>query len=133
MPSKNSNQEKEVLISNYDSTDDSSIDSNDFEEENTNFYLLRKQNLSVSNTESKLDISVWKIIQINRPEWAYLAMGVLGAAIHGISMSFYAIVFGETMGLLEEPFEEDVYHLNNILALVNISEKSICSFLPPNR
>ena len=66
------------------------------------------------------EISVRKIMKMNQPEWGYIALGVVGAVMLGVSTPIYAIVFGEIMGLLDQSLDEDVYHLNDVYAFVSL-------------
>ena len=66
------------------------------------------------------EISIRKIMKMNQPEWGYIALGVVGAVMFGVSTPIYAIVFGEIMGLLDHSLEEDVYHLNDVYAFVSL-------------
>lgn len=72
-----------------------------------------------SGNDENADISMWEILKMNKPEWVYILLGVVGAVILGLSTPFYAIVFGELMSLLDQSLNEDVNRLNNILALVS--------------
>ena len=65
------------------------------------------------------DVSMWKILKLNKPEWEYITLGVIGSAILGMSTPVYAMVYGELMGLLDPALPEDeAQQLNNTLALV---------------
>lgn len=124
-------EEQRVFISTTDLTDENSSESESTLclNDDMSIGLLKRPKTGGLNAELRSsvkndirrDISMWKIIQMNGPEWIYLVFGVLGAAIHGISFPIGAIVFGETMGLLDQNLKEDVLHLTNNLALVNIS------------
>lgn len=80
---------------------------------------------SDSSTWKKLkgksdEISIRKIMRMNKPEWLYITLGVTGSVIQGLSTPIYAYVFGEIMGLLDQSLDEDVQQLNNTLALVSL-------------
>ncbi|KAI9561748.1 ABC protein [Daphnia sinensis] len=65
------------------------------------------------------DVSIWKIFKLNKPEWAYITLGVIGSTILGLSTPVYAMVYGELMGLLDPSLQqEEAQHLNDILALI---------------
>ncbi|XP_057376289.1 ATP-dependent translocase ABCB1-like [Daphnia carinata] len=65
------------------------------------------------------DVSIWKIFQLNKPEWGYITLGVIGSTILGLSTPVYAMVYGELMGLLDPSLQqEEAQHLNDILALI---------------
>ncbi|CAG0893493.1 unnamed protein product [Darwinula stevensoni] len=57
--------------------------------------------------DKKLQISVWRIMKMNSPEWPYILVGVISAAAMGASMPVYAILFGDVLGTLSiaEPDE----------------------------
>ena len=78
--------------------------------------------------EAESDISIWKLISLNKPEWKYILLGVVGSVIMGLSTPVYAIVFGELMGLLDQSLQEDVQHLNNILGLVMSTDNYVDVF-----
>ncbi len=68
--------------------------------------------------EIERDISIWMMLRMSKPEWKYIAIGGIGSFILGLSAPIYAIVFGEIMGLLHQPLQENVQRQNNLLALV---------------
>ena len=76
-----------------------------------------QQSIERDNDVDK-DVSIWRILRMNKPEWVYITLGVIGATIQGLSTPVYAMIFGELMGLLDPSLEGDAMHMNNILALV---------------
>lgn len=65
------------------------------------------------------DVSIWKIFKLNKPEWGYITLGVIGSTLLGLSTPVYAMVYGELMGLLDPSLkQEEAQHLNDILALI---------------
>lgn len=48
------------------------------------------------------ETSTWQILKWNAPEWHYIALGILGSAMVGVSTPIYAINYGELMGLLSD-------------------------------
>lgn len=77
-----------------------------------------QQHLPLQNLD--VDVSIWKIFKLNKPEWGYITLGVIGSILLGLSTPVYAMVYGELMGLLDPSLQQDeAQHLNNILALVN--------------
>lgn len=68
--------------------------------------------------ENEVHISLWKMLLMNRPEWNYIALGVIGSTIFGLSTVVSTVAYGEAMGLLDQSLQQDVHHLNNVIALV---------------
>ncbi len=79
--------------------------------------------------KNEIDISFWKILLLNKPEWKYLVLGVVGSIILGLSTPVYAIFYGEVMGLLDLTLQQDATHLNNVIALVIYKRKYEINFL----
>jgi ATP-binding cassette subfamily B (MDR/TAP) protein 1 len=76
--------------------------------------------LPLQSANKDTDVSMWKILKLNKPEWEYITLGVIGSAILGMSTPVYAMVYGELMGLLDPALPEDeAQQLNNTLALVH--------------
>ena len=78
------------------------------------FEVSEKSNYKIDET----DISLWKIIQFNKPEWCYIALGVFGSLLMGLSTPMYAIVYGYTMGILDELDADVVRRQKNFYALM---------------
>ncbi|CAL4059023.1 unnamed protein product, partial [Meganyctiphanes norvegica] len=55
--------------------------------------------------EIPAEVPLMKILSMNSPEWLYITVGVIGSAIQGSCMPFYAILFGDVLGslALEDP------------------------------
>ena len=53
----------------------------------------------VSMTE-KTEVTLMEIMRMNKQEWPYITVGVIGSAIVGLSTPIYAILFSEVMGVL---------------------------------
>ncbi len=84
------------------------------------------QNLFRDDSRStKSDISIWRMMRMNKPEWEYIVIGGIGSILLGLSAPVYAIVFGEIMGLLDQSMQEDVQRFNNLLALVILTNSFI--------
>jgi hypothetical protein len=85
--------------------------------------------LPLQSVDKEKDISMWKILKLNKPEWEYITLGVIGSAILGMSIPIYAMVYGELMGLLDPSLPlDEAQQLNNTLALVKLFDP-ICSKL----
>jgi len=41
------------------------------------------------------DVSAWKLIRLNSPEWVWLLMGFIGCAVFGSVMPIFAYFYGE--------------------------------------
>lgn len=41
------------------------------------------------------DVSAWKLMRLNSPEWAWLLMGFFGCAVFGSVMPIFAYFYGE--------------------------------------
>ena len=79
--------------------------------------------LQVANEKSPIETdetitSLWRIFQYNRPEWYYIALGVFGSSLMGLSTPIYAIVYGRTMGILDELDLDVVRQQKNFYALM---------------
>lgn len=84
---------------------------------------LSSDNSTLKNFKGNNDVSIQKILRMNKPEWVYITLGVIGSVIQGLSTPIYAYVFGEIMGLLDQSLDEDVQQLNNTLAIVSLVTK----------
>lgn len=86
-------------------------------EEKTN--ISTQQSLPLQSVNKDKDISMWEILKLNKPEWVYITLGVIGSALLGLSTPVYAMVYGELMGLLDPSLPVDeAKQSNNTLALV---------------
>lgn len=57
--------------------------------------------------EDAVDISILKILKLNAPEWPYILLGVLGAAVMGLSTPVYAILWGNIIGVLKPSYTDE--------------------------
>ena len=78
-------------------------------------------NKEVTTEADETDVSLWKIIQLNRPEWNYLAFGIVGSLIMGLSTPIYSIVFGKTLGILDGLDVDVLRNQSNIYALIYVA------------
>ena len=62
------------------------------------FYFLETAN--INEKEEKYKISFTQILRLNYPEWRYLIVGVIAAAILGASFPLWAILFGDFFGVI---------------------------------
>ena len=105
------------------------IDKND--DSNTNLPQLETGVVTIQSSESinnhdqsdekqfkETDISIWTLLQLNQPEWKYIAFGIIGSAIMGLNAPVYGIIYGEVLGLFDHSLQKDVHRLNNMYALV---------------
>ena len=53
------------------------------------------------------DVELSEIMQMNRPEWNYITLGVIGSALVGLSAPAYAIIFGNVLGVLRPAATEE--------------------------
>lgn len=71
-------------------------------------------NNNISIEDSTLDhtnspeVSIWRILEMNRQEHIQVLLGLAGSAMLGITTPLYSVVFGEVMGLLGQPEAEDI-------------------------
>jgi hypothetical protein len=80
-----------------------------------------QQPLPLQSVNKDKDISMWEILKLNKPEWEYITLGVIGSAILGLSTPVYAMVYGELMGLLDPSLPvNEAQQSNNTLALVKL-------------
>ena len=49
------------------------------------------------------NVSLMKIIRMNKSEWPFIVIGVLGSIVVGLSTPLYAILFSEVFGALASP------------------------------
>ncbi|KAG8222229.1 hypothetical protein J437_LFUL001427 [Ladona fulva] len=59
-------------------------------------------------------ISMFEIIKMNKPEWPYILAGAVTSGIMGCSMPVFAIIFGDILGVLSKPTEQEVRDGSNI-------------------
>ena len=86
-----------------------------------NLDCVKDQFRNNSKKEKASNISTWTLLRLNKPEWKYITLGVIGSVIMGLSGPIYGIIFGEVLGLLDLS-QQDVQHLNNMYTLVTYIE-----------
>nr|QST14979.1 ABCB1-1 protein [Diaphanosoma celebensis] len=66
------------------------------------------QESSDSGSEDEPEnVSIFKILRLNKPEWPYIAVGVVGSVLVGLSTPAYAIMFSEVLNSLSNENAED--------------------------
>ncbi|XP_046633239.1 ATP-dependent translocase ABCB1-like isoform X2 [Daphnia pulicaria] len=55
---------------------------------------------AVSAQSEDIDVSLMDIMRMNRKEWHFIVVGVIGSAIVGLSTPVFAILFSEVLGVL---------------------------------
>nr|XP_058909929.1 bile salt export pump isoform X2 [Kogia breviceps] len=50
---------------------------------------------------------VWRILKVNAPEWPYMLVGAVGAAVNGTVTPFYAFFFSQILGTFSIPDKEE--------------------------
>ena len=92
-------------------------------QEETEVEYLNHVGLQITKENSPADTnttrtSLWDIFHYMQPEWYYLALGVFGSFLMGLSTPVYAIVFGRTIKILGE-LDIDVVHVQkDVCALI---------------
>ena len=64
------------------------------------------------------NVSIFDIVRLNKPEWPYIAVGVLGSAIVGLSTPAYAILFSEVISSLSDPNAENARETADFYSLL---------------
>nr|CAG4650007.1 EOG090X02PU [Sida crystallina] len=87
--------------------------------------VRRSSRISASHSKKKLakvdevpDVSLMEILKLNRTEWPYITLGVLGSVIVGLSTPAYAILFSEVLGTLSKPDQEEARSQSNFYSLL---------------
>jgi len=75
-------------------------------------------NENITTESDDAEVSLWNILQYNRPEWKYIALGVFGSFIMGLSTPIYAIIFGKTLGILDNLDADVLRKQSNFYALI---------------
>ncbi|XP_060520271.1 ATP-dependent translocase ABCB1-like [Cylas formicarius] len=88
---------EELLEKNYQR------ESTEVEDEDSNIKLVKEE---LTDVDQDVDIfvkkaSIWSIVKMNAPEWFYLIVGSIGAALMGCSMPIFAVIFGSILQVLE--------------------------------
>uniref|UniRef100_A0A1A9X3Q1 ABC-type xenobiotic transporter n=1 Tax=Glossina brevipalpis TaxID=37001 RepID=A0A1A9X3Q1_9MUSC len=53
--------------------------------------------------EKKYEVSFSRIMRLNAPEWPYIALGCVGAVLHGATFPAWAIFFGDFFAIMSSP------------------------------
>ena len=67
------------------------------------------------------EVSLWKMLQYNRPEWTYIGLGILGSFMMGVSTPIYSVVFGYNQGILDGLDVDVLRDQSNFYALMYVS------------
>lgn len=67
--------------------------------------------------KNKLSISVWKVMQWNRPEISYIIIGSISSIVMGSAMPVFGLVFGEVIEVLFHPDSDYVREQTNLFSL----------------
>ncbi|RVE58009.1 hypothetical protein OJAV_G00205110 [Oryzias javanicus] len=79
---------------------------------------LEENSLENNANEPKESASVARILKYNRPEWPYMLLGSLGAAINGSVNPIYAVLFSQILGTFAIPdLDEQRRQINGICLL----------------
>lgn len=54
----------------------------------------------ISASSQEKDVTLSEIMRMNRQEWPYITIGVIGSAVVGLSTPIYAILFSNVLGVL---------------------------------
>nr|CAG4640700.1 EOG090X02PU [Eulimnadia texana] len=68
--------------------------------------------------EQTKNVPITKILKLNAKEWPYIATGVLGSVIVGLSTPAYAVLFGEILGSLAGLSAEEIRRESEFYALL---------------
>lgn len=52
------------------------------------------------NEEEKYNVSMLRVLGLNKPEWKYNLVGCLAAIVVGAALPMFAIIFGEFYGVI---------------------------------
>lgn len=81
---------------------------------------LRQVDEEDEETEERVEPApVARILQYNRPEWPYMLLGSLGAAINGSINPIYAVLFSQILGVRVPLFTVDDLFLPSSALLLN--------------
>lgn len=74
-----------------------------------------------SKDEKQESVNQWSVIKrimkVSRPEWGYIIVGCIGAALFGASYTAFAILFGEIYAALSLPDPNEVSSQTNMMCL----------------
>ncbi|XP_059476187.1 ATP-dependent translocase ABCB1 [Neocloeon triangulifer] len=62
-------------------------------------------------------VPLLKIMQTNKPEWLYITLGCITAALVGFSMPLFSVIFGDILGTLSNPVDQEVRDEANMFCL----------------
>ncbi|XP_075465262.1 bile salt export pump-like isoform X2 [Ascaphus truei] len=68
---------------------------------------VSKKNEKKSKKKAKKTSSVTRVLKYNAPEWPYLLVGSIGAAINGAVSPLYALLFSQILGTFSLPDPEE--------------------------
>ncbi|CAB3362047.1 Hypothetical predicted protein [Cloeon dipterum] len=71
----------------------------------------------VKEKEDVPSVPLLKIIKTNKPEWVYIVLGCITAALVGFSMPLFSVIFGDILGTLSNPDTEVVRSESNTFCL----------------
>ncbi|KAL1517855.1 hypothetical protein ABEB36_001563 [Hypothenemus hampei] len=83
-----------------------SIDYDDNEDEDVDAIKNVDEEQETDNFIKKA--SLWSIVKLNSPEWFFLLLGSIGAALMGATMPMFAIIFGSILQVLQDTDEDYV-------------------------
>uniref|UniRef100_A0A336LJ59 ABC-type xenobiotic transporter n=1 Tax=Culicoides sonorensis TaxID=179676 RepID=A0A336LJ59_CULSO len=94
-------------------------------------YLRANSRISISETSSsqsesdsivkeKYSAPLSRLLRLNSPEWHYLLLGSISAAIVGASIPAFAVLFGGIYGLLALPDDEEIRQGTNFYSILFI-------------
>ncbi|XP_021920941.1 multidrug resistance protein homolog 49-like isoform X2 [Zootermopsis nevadensis] len=68
--------------------------------------------------EEQYEAPLSRILALNKPEWLHSVVGCLAAAAVGSTLPGYAVLFGEVIGVLENPDAEEVQSLVSLYCIL---------------
>ncbi|XP_066999667.2 multidrug resistance protein homolog 49 [Anabrus simplex] len=68
----------------------------------------------VPEEEGDYEVSMVRILGMNKPEWPYILVGCIASGLVGATFPMFAVLFGEVYGVLSLPDEEEVRSQTNI-------------------
>lgn len=111
-----SNDEKPNLVSS-----ELNMDSMDLTTSQSKNKITSKQNEETKvNIKEKYNAPLGRLLNLNSPEWLYLILGSLSAAIVGASFPVFAVLFGGIYGLLSSQDDEEIRKSTNYYSILFI-------------
>jgi len=110
------------MASSDDEEDEDEVELETILEEKSDLKVARRSIKSVSSAGSSSfdddtssqfssstrdDVELSEIMKMNRPEWKYITLGVIGSTLVGLSAPAYAIIFGNVLGVLKPAATEE--------------------------